>query len=269
MSHRICFPTNRKMHRKIIRIFATWVLVAMYSVWVVPLRAQQADKQTPVGQMGGSVEIPKEGEGRATPIVVWTREQSFTKEIGASKTPQTGVAELGKNGKFDVKELEDGRYTICVQAPGGDLLDPCVWDEPLRVEIRDGKVTAQKELKLALKQGTRLRLEFDDPDGLLYAEDNRGGKAAIQAGLWLPSERFVPFEEAKTNRKKQVFEVTVPPSTGLRVQVLVHGASFEQVLNGKDEQEIAYLHNPAGFGLLSAKAGLKTLSFVVIRKPAQ
>lgn len=209
------------------------------------------------GRLGGVVEA--EGGAPRNTQVVWVREVA----VGNQNAAQSGTAALDATGQFDVQGLAAGTYALCVRSEGQNYLDPCLWGTPVRVQIAEGDTQNKAGLRLSLKRGSRLRLEFADPASLLYSPDNPTATAAVAAGVWLNSGRFIEMQHSKIRGGRQIFEAVVPPDTVIRVQVRVIGADVYQVFNSPNEDDVRNPKNTAGFGVRSAKAGLKTLHFAL------
>jgi len=80
--------------------------------------------------------------------------------------PAPADGATGPKGEFQVSGLSTATYTICVDVPGSDYLNPCFWSDQLAtVEAQDGATASGVTIFLA--KGVRILFRIDDPTGLL------------------------------------------------------------------------------------------------------
>jgi hypothetical protein len=76
----------------------------------------------------------------------------------------SGQATTDGNGNLAVQNLPPGTYAICASVPGAAYLDPCVWQQPIRLVVSAGTNTQQT---LNLTKGVFVTVQLSDPAGLL------------------------------------------------------------------------------------------------------
>ena len=90
-----------------------------------------------------------------------------------------GATSTGPDGTFALANLPAGDYLLCADVPSMPYLDPCTWQQPVRVTISAGKTSTQT---LGLTLGVFLKVRVNDPAGLLPQTTD---------GLWTPRKLLV------------------------------------------------------------------------------
>ncbi len=204
------------------------------------------------------------GADRSDGLVVlnWTR-------LG---TPVAGVQQFGtaavdSRGDFRIDKLAPGIYSVCARAINQEFLDPCEWDQPIRVDIGEG-TRDLRGVRVALKRGVRLQVRFDDPGSLLAGRPNTGAKGLVMAHLWLHNGRHVPLDIKYQTKTELVLETVVPEDTFMRLQVQRQGVRLIQDESVEAANRLVYPDHPAGSVIRSGKIG-KPHVFRFTVQPAQ
>ena len=74
------------------------------------------------GKVSGTVEAADKKINSDT-YLVWTRIEG----PATVNESRTGAQKVTAAGKFDVADLPEGKYSVCVHSPAKEFLDPCLW----------------------------------------------------------------------------------------------------------------------------------------------
>jgi hypothetical protein len=124
------------------------------------------------------------------------------------------TAATSSNGAFSMSGVAPGTYSICVQEPGGQHLDPCHWSTPVQVKVAAGQTVASPSVTAV--KGTLLQVRVNDPGGLWKAGS---GNPEVLLGLKLPSSLFQPMRLASSDAGGKTFDVAIPSGTPVNVSV--------------------------------------------------
>jgi len=124
---------------------------------------------------------------------------------------QTATAMAGAIGDFNFADLKPGVYSVCVQEPGGQHLDPCSWSTAPQVTVVAGQAPTIT-LPLVVK-GSLFVLRIDDPNKVWAASDD------MLVGITLPSGRFSPLRMAAVDMTGRTYDVAVAFDTPLVLYV--------------------------------------------------
>ena len=137
----------------------------------------------------------------------------------AGFVPATATAFAANDGTFSIGNLAAGKYQLCAQTQrAAGLLDPCVWSQTQTyATVTAGQ--ALKSQKITMTTGTLLKVHFNDPGGLLLANEGKTAGAGVIVSVGgtvnVPMPLFVDVTTA-TGRDQSV---AVPLSTALKVLV--------------------------------------------------
>jgi hypothetical protein len=128
------------------------------------------------------------------------------------------------DGTFNVQGLPAGRtYTVCVQVPARDLLDPCRWS----ASAASARTEAGKNvtgLQIKLQRGATLRVRIEDPSKYLALERSIPG-AHLQVGVWTTNGLFYPAQVVSKQDQGREYAIAVPVATDLKLSV--YSRAFE------------------------------------------
>ena len=99
--------------------------------------------------------------------------------------PFTRNTKSGGDGAFQIQGLTPGNYTLCVQAPGDQYLDPCLWNgNPTTVSLTSGQTASGISLKLTA--ASMLSIQVYDSQKLLGQLTKDGRHPDLALGVWGP-----------------------------------------------------------------------------------
>lgn len=147
--------------------------------------------------------------------------------------PRTGVdlpdftlhANANPQGEFTLKTLPVGKYTLCPQSPGDDVVSPCDWSrQPPEVEIVNGRAST---IRLTMAKGVRVTLQIDDAAQHLASNANRARPPTITVGVTTP-HGFLPARPKNRGAVRREYEVVVPFATPTDAFILADGVEIEE-----------------------------------------
>lgn len=199
------------------------------------------------GKISGTVE-PADKKINSDTYLVWTRIDSPAKVTAR----RTGAQKVTAAGKFDFADLPEGKYSVCVQSPAKEFLDPCLWGtrSTFTVDAKDAAKSQHTDVKIDLQRAVLLRFIVEDPDRLLDKTSKAAGQASLGAGIWTPSGEYIPLFPVQLSPTRQLFEVAVPRNSGLHADFRRVGVGIAYLRGSKSEPEILYVDSTAGFGLM-------------------
>jgi len=96
----------------------------------------------------------------------------------------TYSALTGPNGAYTIGNLPSGKYTLCLQAPGGSHLNNCQYAMPIQVTVAASQTVTQN---ISVSGGGIFQLRLADPNRLSTPTDD------ILLGVYLPTGLFHPM----------------------------------------------------------------------------
>lgn len=171
----------------------------------VPLFAQGGGS----GRIQGTVVDP---DGRAIRRAFVTA--TAVRQVGAPggavvrRTDATAV-----DGAFSINGLPNGNYSLCVQVPGGEFLDPCRWGQPVAASVGS---TQAAPLRIAMQRGRTLEFQVEDPQRFLDAPQGRAPGNHLLLGVWDSKGIFHAAHPTARASGGRTHAVTVPVDTSLR-----------------------------------------------------
>jgi hypothetical protein len=124
----------------------------------------------------------------------------------------TYSAVTNNKGEYSFDNLKPGKYSICVQSPGGPHLGNCQWATTAQATVAAAQTLAGQNITVT--QGAVFQLRIDDPKKLIAATDD------ILAGIYLPSGLFQPMRLAATDPTGRTYDVAVPQKSSFRLAVI-------------------------------------------------
>jgi hypothetical protein len=97
----------------------------------------------------------------------------------------------GGDGAFQISGLAAGKYSICVQVPGDEYLDPCQWNgNPTTVTLASGQAVSGVSVKLTA--ASIVRVQVRDAKNLIKQKTKDGRVPDLSVGVWGPSGLYYP-----------------------------------------------------------------------------
>jgi hypothetical protein len=124
----------------------------------------------------------------------------------------TYTAITNSKGEYSFANLSSGKYSICVQSPGGPHLSNCHWATPVQVTVASGQTIANQNI--AVSRGAVLQVRVDDHKNFAAKDDD------LLVAVYLPSGAFLPLRLAISNTDSRTYEAAVPRNTPLRLTVV-------------------------------------------------
>ncbi len=180
----------------------------------IPLIVAAAVGVSAWAQAGGGIQgvVTEEG-GRAVGrvYVVYTR----TAGSGSATSESYGVKD---DGAFEFSGLAPGTYSLCIQSPGLEFLDPCLWsDQPPTVRVTGGQIA--RNVRLAAQRAVRLRVRVDDPERRLAAPGRESASGNFDAGIWTSRGLYVPLRLTAKEASGRTLELAVPANQSLHLSL--------------------------------------------------
>jgi hypothetical protein len=132
---------------------------------------------------------------------------------GPSATPLTYTAMTSAKGEFNLTGMQPGKYSICVQVPGGAHLDPCRWSSAVQVTVGAGQAVSNQAI--GVTKGSVLQVRIDDPNKLLATS----GPGDLLVGVFLPSALFEPLRLVASDASGRTYQTAIPFDTSVRLSV--------------------------------------------------
>jgi hypothetical protein len=138
--------------------------------------------------------------------------------------PRARGKPTGEDGRFNLTGLLAGTHSLCVQVPGGDLLDPCRWAAAQQVNLAAGENRAG--LQIRLQRGVRISVKIDDPAGYRLRQTG-GNRSVLLIGVWGRDGLFNRAVAVRKGGAATEYQVLVPFQTQLRLSVHSSSLLFE------------------------------------------
>lgn len=154
------------------------------AVLAVPCDAQNKSSQK--GVITGSV-LTEDGQPVAG---AWVTVETLRSPEQVRVQAFGGRALTGRQGSYTLRDVPPGRYRLCADAPGSDLLNPCEWNTYAQVlSISPGQIAMQRLVHM--RKGHRLSIRVEDPGGHLNTHLNKTNGANLTilgSGPWRPGK---------------------------------------------------------------------------------
>ncbi len=145
----------------------------------------------------------------------------------AGAPPFTRSTKSGGDGAFQIQNLTDGNYSLCVQAAGDQYLNPCQWSNtPSGVTLSSGQTAAG--IKIALTPASVVNIQVRDAQKVLGQVTKEGRRPDLSLGVWGPRGLYYPAHLAgsptTTGRlpggiNVYSYQLAVPRDTALKLYI--------------------------------------------------
>lgn len=136
--------------------------------------------------------------------------------VGAAAASREANAAGAADGSFALNALPAGLYQLCADAPGKELLDPCLWDKrPTPVTVGDRPLTG---MAVQLKRGATLSIRVDDPGKTVQAAE-KSGKGHLLVGVWSANGTFHPARVTTEDAGGRTYSLTLPVGIAAKLSV--------------------------------------------------
>ena len=130
--------------------------------------------------------------------------------VGPSATHATYTAITSASGKYTFTGMQPGKYSICVQVPGGPHLDPCRWSTAVQITVGAGQSVTNQTVSVT--KGSILQVRIDDQSKLLATS----GPGDLLVGVFLPSSVFQPLRLMSSDGSGRTYQTAIPFNTSVR-----------------------------------------------------
>jgi hypothetical protein len=128
--------------------------------------------------------------------------------------------------------LPRGDYLLCVGVPSKAYLDPCTWQEPVRMVVSAGNTSTRT---LILTPGVFLRVRVDDPSGLFpQTVDAPWGPRKLPVGVSYANGAYQGAANTSVDAAGRDYQLVIPTGTPFQLwlfsrDVAVTGADGKAV----------------------------------------
>ncbi len=126
----------------------------------------------------------------------------------ARAAKQLGVR-TGTDGSFRITGATGGKYSLCIQSPGKDALDPCEWSStPPLVAVPDGATASNVQVMVA--QGKPIRIRVEDPKHLVPTPLRPRSDTFLQFGVRTKDGTFHAAQLESSDARGHNYELLLP-----------------------------------------------------------
>jgi hypothetical protein len=120
----------------------------------------------------------------------------------------------GAGGEFKIDGLPAGRFTLCVQAPEADYLDPCQWSgSPAAVTLTAGQTVSG--ISVALTAAVPFFVNVEDGQKTLELKTKDGRQPHVSVGVWGPNGLYYPARALPRPGGPEKGPIRIPYKIGL------------------------------------------------------
>jgi hypothetical protein len=145
--------------------------------------------------------------------------------IRSGLPPLSVNTKSGGAGEFQIQGLAPGTYSLCVQTPDQEYLDPCQWNgSPMTVTLTSGQAAAG--ISLSLAGASVLNIQIQDAQKVLSQRTRDGRRPELSVGVWGPSGLYYPARALAASgaggmgQEGLSYQVAVPRGLALRLHVV-------------------------------------------------
>ena len=144
------------------------------------------------------------------------RAVALTASGGGAAAPPALRALGAADGSFALAGLPAGLYQLCADAPGKELLDPCLWDRlPTPISVGELPLTGKG---VQLKRGATLSIRVDDPAQALAVAE-KTGKGHLLLGVWSANGLFHPARVTAEDAAGRTYSLEIPVGVTAKLSV--------------------------------------------------
>ena len=130
------------------------------------------------------------------------------------------------DGSFALTGLPAGLYQLCADAPGKELLDPCLWDRlPAPMTVGALPLTGRA---VQLKRGATLSIRVDDPAQALAVAE-KSGKGHLLVGVWSANGLFHPARVTAEDAAGRTYSLEIPVGVTAKLSVTPSALGVQDV----------------------------------------
>jgi hypothetical protein len=147
--------------------------------------------------------------------------------VASGLPPLSKNSKSGSDGTFQIQGLAAGKYSLCVQAPGDQYLDPCQWSgSPAAVTLASGQ--AVNGLLLKLTAASLLTIQVHDAQKVLSQKTKDGRRPDLTIGVWGPNGLYYPAHasggppaapNSQSAAGSYAYQLAVPRDIGLKFHI--------------------------------------------------
>lgn len=142
---------------------------------------------------------------------------------GNSESPAPGEATASgdsttdANGQISATGLPVGNYALCASVPGAPYLDPCIWQQPVQIEVVSGQTDA---VTVTLTQGVFLYVQVQDPNGLLPNEPQQiWDRPKLLVGVMYGNGAYQGMSSPSISGAMHSYQMPIPAGTDFSLRL--------------------------------------------------
>lgn len=182
--------------------------------------------------------------------------------------PLTKNTRSGGDGAFLIQGLTGGNFSLCVQAPGDQYLDPCQWNGS-PTGLRLASAQAATGIKIMLIPASVMKIQVKDAQKALSQLTKDGRRPDLSIGVWGPSGLYYPARAVsaptgtagpQTSFTTYSYQLAVPRDTALKFYI----ASRDLKLGDANGVALPANANQQAFQHATGDANPKSFTFTVL-----
>jgi hypothetical protein len=162
------------------------------------------------GQVQTAKLVGQVRDERLKPIAGARVDISLRPARGVKAKPFQAAMLTRADGTFQVS-VSAGTYSVCASIPKGDLLDSCLWSDPVLPSVRTGETVRLSPI--TLRRGYPVTVRIEDPANVLSVAKGPIDTRRVVVGVSLPNGMFLPAPRQTKTQTLQVHRVFVPRDT--------------------------------------------------------
>lgn len=186
----------------------------MRTLYTILVAASSLAAQSGLGSIQG---IAVDPEARVVPRAVVSIHRVFDREQPLLRYSDQQFT--NENGSFQFSGVPAGRYNVCLQAPGSDMLNPCQWTPSSAPVVTAQAGTPVNAGAIRFARGSRLRVLLEDAGKLLRKHANKEPGADVHVMVLLPSGFRAPMTLVGDEEAGWEHEMVVPAGVPIQLQI--------------------------------------------------
>ena len=200
------------------------------------------------GSIIGAV-TDQNGNAVAGALVMAALKPPSTAQAGGS-APVVLYGSSGPTGAFEIDALPAGTYKLCMEKPGSQLLNPCIWSSsPVTASVTAGGKTSG--VSVVAVSGATVTVRVADANGIL-ASNPRANDLLI--GVGHGTSPFIPARVVATDSGGRTFGIVVPAGSPINLSV------YSSALALADQTGAAFGTNAVSIPLSAGQTAASTAS---------